>query len=344
MQWYGYDLDTGEPLWGPAGEDFRAFQYYGGGEGGGQKGFAAYGNLYVQSYGGEIHCYNMTNGNLEWKYDNTNSGIETPWGNYPIFIMAIADGKVYAFNNEHSPNTPLYKGERVRCMDAFTGEELWAVLGWAGQTGGRGQSTAVLADGFLCYYSYYDNQIYCIGKGSSATTVTTQNDIISLGDSILIKGTVTDQAPGTGQDEQAARFPNGVPAIADKYMDEWMEYLYMQKPCPMELDGVPVKLEIFGEDGSYTELGTVTSNAYGDFTMEWTPPDEGLYTIMATFDGSDSYWRSYDATYLSVGPAPAEPEPETEEPLFSTAELAILAAVVILIIIVLIATWILRKR
>ena len=114
----------------------------------------------------------------------------------------------------------------------------------------------------------------------------------------------------------------------------------------MELDGVPVKLEVFGEDGSYTELGTVISNAYGDFTYEWTPPDEELYTIMATFDGSDSYWRSYDATYLSVDPAPVEPEPEPEpeEPLFTTAELAILAAVVVLIIIAIIGIWILRKR
>jgi hypothetical protein len=347
FQWYGYSLDNGEPLWGPSGADFRAFQYFGGGEGGGQKGFVAYGNLYVQSYGGEIHCYDMADGNLLWEYNNTNSGVETPWGNYPIFIMAIADGKVYAFNNEHSPNTPLYKGERVRCIDAFTGEEQWSVLGWAGQTGGRGQATGVLADGFLCYNNYYDNQIYCIGKGPSATSVTTQNDVISLGDSILIKGTVTDQSPGTNQDEQAGRFPNGVPAIADKYMDEWMEYLYMQKPCPMELDGVPVKLEVFGEDGSYTELGVVYSNAYGDFVYKWTPPDEGLYTIMATFDGSDSYWRSYDATYLSVGPAaapsgPIEPEP-TEAPLITT-EIAIIIAVVVVAVVGVVAYWALRKR
>jgi hypothetical protein len=88
-----------------------------------------------------------------------------------------------------------------------------------------------------------------------------------------------------------------------------MEYLYMQKPCPADVTGVPVKLEAFGEDGSYVDIGTVTSDAYGNFKSAWTPPDEGLYTIMATFAGSDSYWSSYAGTGISVGPSPAAPEP-----------------------------------
>jgi hypothetical protein len=128
-----------------------------------------------------------------------------------------------------------------------------------------------------------------------------------------------------------------------------MEFVYMQQPCPETYNGVPVKLEVFSEDGSYSELGTVTSNSYGDFVYEWTPPDEGIYTIMATFAGSDSYWSSYDATYISVGPAPApsgpiEPEPTepTEAPLITT-ELAIIIAVVVAVIGVA-AYWMLRKR
>ena len=149
FQWLGYSLDTGNLVWGPVGSGFNAFQYYGSGSGGGQRGFSAYGNLYVQGYGGEIHCYSAKDGTLLWKYNNTNSGLETAWGNYPIFIAAIADGKVYAFNNEHSPNYPLYKGERVRCIDAYTGEELWTLLSWAGQTGGGGNPTPNSSGGRL---------------------------------------------------------------------------------------------------------------------------------------------------------------------------------------------------
>jgi len=351
FNWVGYSLDTGDQLWGPVGDDdFFAFQYYGGGEGGGQKAFAAYGNFYVQGYGGEIHCYDMTNGNILWEYNNTNSGVETIWGNYPIFISAIADGKVYVFNNEHSPNYPLYKGERVRCLDAFTGEELWTLLGWSGQTGGRGTTTAVIADGFLAYYNYYDNQIYCIGKGPSATTVSVQDDVVPKGDSVLITGTVTDLSAGTKQDEQAARFPNGVPVVSDESMGPWMEYVYMQKPCPMDATGVPVKLEAFGADGSYIDIGTVTSDVNG-FAYKWAPPDEDTYTILATFYGDDSYWMSYGSTHVGVtaAPTPAEPiEPEEpEEPAeapFITTEIAIIAAVAVAVVIGIVAYWVFRKR
>ncbi len=348
FMWFGFDLDTGAPLWGPSGDnDFRAFQYYGGGEGGGQKGFAAYGNLYVQGYGGEMHAYDMTTGNLIWEYNNTNSGVETVWGYYPIFMAGIADGKVYAFNNEHSPNYPLYKGERVRCIDAFTGEEIWTLLGWAGQTGGRGTSTAVIADGFLAYYNYYDNQVYLIGKGPSATTVTASPKIIADGSSVLIEGSVTDEAPGTNQDEQAKRFPNGVPAVADTSMGPWMEYLYMQKPCPADVQGVEVTLDAIGPNG-LVNIGKVTSDGYGLFKKMWTPDQQGEYTVIATFEGSDSYWPSYAETALGVGPAPSPAEqvsPEAEPGAgLTTTQIAIIAGVAVLAVAGIGAYWIIRRR
>jgi hypothetical protein len=136
-------------------------------------------------------------------------------------------------------------------------------------------------------------------------------------------------------------------------MSEWMEYLYMQQPCPESYTGVAVKLEAFGEDGSYVDIGYVTSDPYGNFMAAWTPPDEGLYTVMATFAGSDSYWSSYAATGLSVGPAaapsvPIEPEPtEPTEPVeapFITTEVAIILAVVAVAVIGVAAYLVLRKR
>jgi hypothetical protein len=128
-----------------------------------------------------------------------------------------------------------------------------------------------------------------------------------------------------------------------------MEYLYMQQPCPASYTGVPVKLEAFGEDGSYVDIGYVTSDPYGNFMATWTPPDEGLYTVMATFAGSDSYWSSYAATGLSVGPAeapsvPIEPEEPTAEAPLITTEIAILIAVVAVAVIGVVAYWALRKR
>jgi hypothetical protein len=301
-------------------------QYYGSGLGGGQIHFLAYGNLYVQGFGGEIQCYSTADGSLLWEFKDTNSGLETVWGKYPIFIGAIADGKVYAFSNEHSPNYPLYKGERVRCIDAFTGEEIWNLLGWAGQSGGPGTSTMLEADGYLCYYNYYDNQVYCIGKGPSATTVTTPDVAVTLGDSLMIKGTVTDQSSGA----------KDTPAISDEDMGEWMEYLYMQKPIPADAKGVEVSIDVIDSNGNYRNIGTAITDMSGAFGFMWNPDIPGQYTVIATFVGSESYGSSYAETYLGVvdalqsPPGPdATPAPMTDTYVMGFG-IAILAAVIII--------------
>ena len=332
MQWLGYSLDNGDLLWGPTTTEMRDLQFFGGGEGAGQRGVTAYGNLYVQGFGGELFCYNTEDGTLLWKYNNTYSGLQTPWDLMPILIAAAADGKVYAFNNEHSPNSPYYKGYGVYCIDAFTGEEIYTMLGWAGQVGGRGLSTSVLADGFLAYYNYYDNQIYCIGKGPSAIEVSASPKIVANGASVLIEGRVTDQSSGA----------KGTPAIADEFMSEWMEYLYMQKPAPMDIHGVDVLLQAMSSNGTITDIGWVTSDGYGCFSHKWTPPDEDTYTVMAIFMGSKSYWASYAQTGLGVEAAPEEP-PAVEEPAYTTIDLVIIAAVVVAIIVGLYSIVTVRK-
>jgi hypothetical protein len=336
MQWLGYSIDDGSLLWGPVGEDFRAYQYYGGGYGGGQEGFPAYGNLYTQTYGGEIHCYSGKDGKLLWKYNNTNSGDETPWGLRPIFIAAIADGKVYAFNNEHSPNYPLYKGNKIYCINASTGEEIYTMLSWAGQIGGAGTSSSVVADGFLAYYNYYDNSVYSVGKGPSATTVTASPKVSVNGNSVLLEGTVIDTASGTKQDEQTARFPNGVPAVSDASMNQWMEYVYMQKPKPTNVTGVTVNFDVIDANGNFRPIGTTTSDAEGFYSFNWTPDIEGKYTVIATFQGSESYWPSHAETSFVVNAAvptptsqPAVALPPTEMYFaISTAVLVVAIAVV----------------
>ena len=347
FEWVGYDLDTGNQIWGPSGDDdFNALQYYGGGEGAGQKGFEAYGNLYVQGYGGEIHCYDMENGDLLWEYNDTNSGVETIWGNYPIFIAGIADEKVYVFNNEHSPNSPYYKGEKVRCLDAFTGEELWTLLGWAGQTGGRGTSTAVIADGFLCYYSYYDNSVYCIGKGPSATTIEAPLTAIAQGDSLVITGSVTDQSPGARDSNRQLRFPNGVPAVADESMSGWMEYVFMQKPMPMDTVGVEVVLEVLDANGNFYEIGRTTTDSEGKYGLLWEPEISGKYMVVASFLGSESYWGSHASTYVGV----VEPDSGTDgngpstTPADNTGIYILGSTIAIIAAIGIVAFFILRKK
>jgi outer membrane protein assembly factor BamB len=337
----GYSLDTGELLWNTDVEE-RAIQYYSA-----RQGFPAYGNLYISGYGGEILAYSTKNGTLLWEYNNTDSGIDTPWGLIPTHVSAVADGVVYAFSGEHSPNTPLYKGYRVRAVDAFTGEELWTLLGWSASGLGTTLAPLGIADGFLVYLNAYDGQIYCVGKGPSATTVTASPKVSVHGSSVLVEGTVIDTAAGTKQNEQAARFPIGVPAVSDESMTDWMEYVYMQQPRPANVTGVEVVLTVLDPNNNYYEVGRTTSDADGFFSCMFTPEVPGKYTIIATFEGSEGYWPSHAATAIGVeeAPAPTPAPTPTPAPMTDTYVLGIGAAAIIAIVVIgLVIILMLRKR
>ena len=336
MVWLGYNLDNGNLLWGPTTTPLRTFQYFGSGGGPGQKAVTAYGNLYVQGYGGELFCYNSLDGKLLWKFNDTDSGVDTSWGLMPIFIAAIADGKVYAFNNEHSPNSPLYKGYSIYCLNATTGEEIYKMLSWSGQTGGGGGNTAVLADNSLVYYNYYDNQLYCISKGPTQTTVSAPNLAAASGQSVVISGKVIDLSAGTNQNEQAARFPNGVAAASDKSTPAWMEYVYMDQPYPTNFTGVNVVLNIIDANGNYRTIGTATTDSSGSYGYTWVPDITGQYTVVATFTGNKGYYGSYAEAYFAVDQATATTTPQpVQTPSFADQYLLpISIAIMVLIIIV----------
>ena len=334
FQWYGYSLDTGALVWGPVRVSVSDWDYY--------ESYLvaniAYGKLYYSGYAGILYCLDAKTGDFLWTYGNgeegnsTNSGLYNTWGDYPIWIGAIADGKVYLHTSEHSPNTPLYKNAKIRCVDANTGKEIWSILGFGGVAGA---SQMAEAEGFLVYLNCYDMQIYSIGKGPSATTVEAPTTSVSQGSSVVIRGRVIDISAGTKQPEQAARFPNGVPAMSDESMGKWMEYVYIQKPKPTDATGVPVKIDVIDSNNNLRTIGTVTSDSSGMFTLSWKPDIEGDFKVIATFEGSESYWPSYAETSFAVdSPAPT-PSPHAEtvlpptEMYFAASTAAIIVAIAI---------------
>jgi outer membrane protein assembly factor BamB len=353
MNWYGYGLDDGLKKWGPV-ANLRPFDYFSGSvttENTGSH-HVAYGNLYVSGYGGLLSCIDMVTGERKWVYGNggegnsTFSGLESPWGNFPLMIGAIADGKIYLFTNEHSPNTPQYKGALIRCLNATTGEEIWTLPGW-GEGGSFMSNNGAIADGFYTYLNTYDMQIYCIGKGPSATTISASPKVSVNGDSVLVEGTVIDTATGTGQAEQIARFPDGVPAVSDEGMSAWMEYVYMQKPRPTNTTGVEVLLSVVDPNNNCYEVGRATTDANGMFKLAFTPQVPGEYTVIASFEGSESYWSSSAETAISVNEAPAAtPEPTpTPAPLTDAYVMGFGIGIIITIVLVgLLLFLLLRKR
>ncbi len=332
-----YSLADGKLVWGPSDRAQNGFQYYSS-----REGLPAYGNLYVSGYGGVVYCYSMSNGTLLWTYGNgvgansTATGDNTAWGNYPTHIAGFADGIVYTMSGEHSPNTPLYRGYMARAIDSFTGQELWALPDWSASGLGTSMAPIAIADGYMAFANAYDGQVYVVGKGPSNTNVNIQTNVIPQGNNVLIQGSVMDISAGTTQKQQAADFPNGVPAVSDASQTGWMQYVYQQGPCPTNVTGVTVTLTTIDPNGNSFVIGTTTTDANGMFAKAYTPDVPGTYTVIATFAGSNSYWQSSSETAFNVMAAPdITPAPTTAVPQ-SNADLYFLPLSVVMIVAIIV--------
>ena len=312
----------------------------------------AYDKLITSGFDGIVRAWNLQTGALDWEYSKGSAGFENAYGTYPEYAgLTVADRTVYCTADEHSSDGVLWRGAKLWAIDIDTGELKFSVNGMYRQP--------IVVDGILVALNSYDGQAYAFGKGPSATTVSAPQTVVPLGTGVMITGTVTDQTPAT----------KDTPAISDADMGEWMEYMHMQKVIPGNAKGVEVTLTAIDPNGNSQTIGTVTTNIAGSYGIMWTPPVEGQYTIMATFDGSNSYGGSYDMTYLGVGPAAAAPQPTatptptpTAEPTAtpiptaspspapqpeagpSTDVYIIAAAAVVVIVVVAVAAVFLRKR
>ena len=358
MQFVGYSMATGQKLWDPSGDQSQnQLMYYNSGynSGGNENGAAyAYGRLYYDGFGGVMSCYDLQTGNLLWTYgnggsgNNTSSGFEVP-GPYPTTIYAIGNGIVYTTTTEHTLEMPIYRDAPQQAINATTGQLIWTLNDVTSEAGGPGAAldTGYIADGFSVTLNGYDNQIYCVGRGASTTTVSAPSLAAASGQSIVISGTVMDVSSGTTQNEQAARFHNGVPVSSDASMTEWMGYVYQQKPLPTNFTGVEVTINVVDSNGNHRTIGTATTDANGYYSLKWIPDISGKYNVFATFAGTNGYWPSQEETSFAVDsagatalPVPVIAQPPTEM-YIAIAAVAMIIAIAIVGALILIA---IKKR
>jgi outer membrane protein assembly factor BamB len=300
---YAFSLENGQFLWktdpqtyADAWSDTVTASY-------GPEKLIVHGKLIQASVGGIVYCYDIKTGELLWDYEARDKYMESyitaNWWIIPVFVT---QDKVYFGHLEHSALEPKPRGAPFFALNVETGDLVWEIDGAFRQTrwGGR----AIIGDGIIATMDTYDQQIYAIGKGPSSMTVTAPDVAVAAKTSVVIKGTIMDVSPGTQSDELLLRFPNGVSAIADEYMSEWMLHVYKQFPAT-HVNGVEVSISAFDPNGNYVNLGTTVSDASGAFVFEFKPETEGQYTIYAVFDGSKSYYGASAQDTLIVS-APAE--------------------------------------
>ncbi len=343
---YCFSMQTGALVWksNPIGNAWACFT---------RNYELAYGKLIATGFDGYVRCYDLNTGENLWNYYKGSAGFENAYGTYPEYAgFTIADGKVFTTADEHSSDAVIWRGAQMWAIDIETGQLVWKVNGM--------YRHPIVADGILVALNSYDGQVYAFGKGTSETAVAAPQVGVTVGSSVMISGSVTDQT----------EVSKDTAAISDESQGLWMEYLHMQKVIPDNATGVTVTLTAIGPDRTAQTIGTATTDLAGNFGISWKPTTEGNYQIIATFMGSDSYSSSFSTAYMVVGPEvkaqPTTTPTQTTIPTatvvptatvsasptvaptpgtgVSTETLLIAGAAVVIIIAVIAAALVLRKR
>jgi hypothetical protein len=246
---------------------------------------------------GTVNAWDLKTGKYLWSFSSDKPGLVAPYPNYPIYGgITAADGKIFVGTGVPFSVSPLWQGMKLYAINANTGQGIWNESGW--------YNSIAIADGYLVTLNNYDQEIYCFGKGQTATTISAPQVTVPQGTVVMIQGTVADQSPGTTCLGTPAAF---TPAVSDESMSAWMDYLYMQQSKPTNVMGVKIHLTAFDPNNNTEDLGYVTSDASGNYALQWTPPVPGIYKVTASFEGSNSYFSSSAVTAVSVSIASSWP-------------------------------------
>jgi hypothetical protein len=359
--WF-YSMDTGNELWSTAITDpwyFYDWRLTGGGTLTPSL-FCHKGYAYTFGVDGICRCFNATTGQLKWNWTAPNIGYLEVQGttymplNLQFFVDDPATGHTMIYlcgsTSWAGQTVPIRRDSALFCLDADKGETVWRLEAYP-TAGNTAAQTVVISDGRIMYLDNHDNQIYCLGKGPSATTVSAPQSGALVGSVLTITGTVTDQT-SSGRHNVAGSLDftlKGTPAISDESMEAWMEHMFQQRPIPTNTTGVPVSIATIDPNGNYYDIGNVTSDLTGSYGCAFTPQVPGTYKIIATFAGSNSYGPSSAQTYLAVGEqAPtAAPAATPQSDIASKTDLMMYvgtATVFIIIAIAIVTVLLLRKK
>jgi len=289
--------------------------------------------------GGEIVALSLATGKQLWaskpipSTEYATNAIGVGWLGTPILV----GWNLYAYMGYISSYMidPIPRFACIECVNATTGETQWILNG--------GVFPAAASGGYVVGPGILDGNYYCIGKGQTSTSVSAPTLAVPENTKVLIQGNVLDQSPAQP----------GTPAVSDASMNEYMDYLHMQNATllnsPPTPTGVQVTLTAVDPNMNTITIGTTTTNGYGNFFYDWSPPASitGTYVVTATFAGSGSYWPSSSQTGVIVTEAAATTSTPTtiSSGVSETTLYTAVAAIIIAIIIVgLVLFLLLRKR
>jgi hypothetical protein len=215
-QHFGFSIETGQKIWGPTEPPQHYLDYW-------NTDNRLYDHKLFSSWmSGTLSVYDIKTGERLWTYNATDKHSELLWaGNgWPVSSWIFSGDKVYVGTRQHTYVDPKPRGMEFVCLNVTTGAEIFKVYDvlWGSHHGGA----PIMGDSIIAACDGYDQRIYAVGKGPSATTVSASPKSSIQGTNVVIEGSVTDISPGTEEYGLRARFPNGVPAVSDENMSDWM--------------------------------------------------------------------------------------------------------------------------
>ena len=146
-------------------------------------------------------------------------------------------------------------------------------------------SAGPAADGYLTAASNYDGTMYVLGKSQSKTTVSAPQTAIAQGGSVVITGTVLDQAPAS----------TGTPSVSDESMATWMDYLHFQMPIDgiyhnITITGVPVSIDAVDPNGNPIHIGDTVKRHERHIQLSLGPRKCWQIHCHCNFHGQQSLW------------------------------------------------------
>ncbi len=253
---------------------------------------SAYGVFMAFGYAG-IYAFNWTTGEVVWHFYAPATPFESPYNyngttDYSFTgTPMVANGILYIDNNEHTPSTPYTRGWGFYGINMTNGEQIFKL--------DEPMVAGAMADGYTTAADSYRGTMFVLGKGQSQMTIEAPLAAVSKGQSVVIKGTVTDQSPAQP----------GAAAVSEESMGAYMSYLHLQSQLHGDIKGVPVSIDVIDPKGNFQHIGDTTSDVSGAFSYLWKPDQVGKYTITGTFMGSPSYGSSFAETAIGVDEAAA---------------------------------------
>ena len=186
LTWTAFNANTGKQVWTTQPYSSPPWAYFIN-----YQPVIAYGMLFAADFGGQVHAYNITNGQQVWQYSTGEAGYSTPYGIWPLVHVEAVGGGVIFVAGGHTYSPPMFLGAQVYAINTTTGKLIWSSSSFDDSNG----ASALLAYGIFVKPNAYNNELYAYGQGQTATTVSAPQTAQPLGTTVLIQGTVTDQSP-----------------------------------------------------------------------------------------------------------------------------------------------------